>query len=257
MNILRAYLEECHKSLLQDFRRSTAASSHGGDLGENREQLLVDFVNLNQPRRLFAHRGGQVIGLGSAPSQQIDILITHDSTIEFRAHQKTYRIAEAILAAIAVKSDLTSQRLKEDFFGLASIPTPSHSVLKLSHSEHDKLFQTYASSFPVRMMIGWTGATKETLLSALNDLSKPDSSIPVDRFPDVVTVLDRGFALQLLGKKEFLKGRSPRENVRWAPVPDSAGSAWYLAWLLNQVSSGSGWAAKFTVDLSPYWDEST
>lgn len=253
MSILRTYLEACHKSLLHDFDRTAAAGNHGGDLGENREQLIVDFINQNQPRRLYAHRGGQVIGVHSEPSQQIDILVTHDSTIEFRAHDKSYRIAEAIFAGIAVKSNLTREHLKDDFKNLASISKPSSEVLKLAHSDATGLFNIYSLDFPHRMIIGWNGATAETLLSALNEAVTENSDIPVSNYPDVVTVLRRGFSLQLRGKKEFLKGQIQRDQVRWEVVPEDAGVAWPLVWLLNQLSAGSGWAAMFTVDLQPYW----
>jgi hypothetical protein len=255
LSILRTYLETCHKSLLQNFDQTTAAGSHSGDLGENRENLIVDFINQNQPRRLYAHRGGQVIGINSKPSQQIDILVTHDSTIEFRAQSKSYRVAEAILAGIAVKSDLTSESLKADFKNLASIPKPSHEVLRFSHSDSAGLFNIYSRAFPQRMIIGWNGATSYTLMSALNEVVSENPDIPVDSYPDVVTVLKRGFSLQLHGKKEFLKGKIQRDEVRWDVVPEADGVAWPLVWLLNQLSAGSGWAALSTVDLQAYWND--
>ena len=256
MSILRTYFETCHKSLLQDFDRTVAAGNHCGDIGENREDLIVDFINKNQPRRLYAHRGGQVIGINSKPSQQIDILVTHDSTIEFRADSKSYRVAEAILTGIAVKSDLTRENLKNDFKNLASIPKPSHKVLKLSHSDAAGLFDIYSRAFPHRMIIGWNGATSDTLMSALNEVVSENPDIPVDNYPDVVTVLKRGFSLQLHGKKEFLKGKIKRNQVRWDVVPEDGGVTWPLVWILNQLSAGSGWAAFFTVDLEEYWRDS-
>lgn len=257
MSILRTYFEACHQSLLFDFDRTVAAGNHGGDMGENREQLIVDFINKNQPRRLFAHRGGQVIGINSIPSQQIDVLVTHDSTIEFRAETKSYRIAEAILAGIAVKSNLTREYLKDDFKNLASITKPSNKVLKLGHSDAAGLFNIYSRVFPHRMIIGWNGATSDTLIAALNEAVSENPDIPVDRYPDVVTVLKRGFSLQLRGKMEFLKGTIQRDQVLWELVPQDAGVAWPLVWLMNQLSAGSGWAAMFTVDLQPYWENRT
>jgi hypothetical protein len=160
-----------------------------------RNSFIVDFVNQNQPRRFSACRGGQVIGLGYSPSQKIDVLVTHDSTIEFRADQKSYRVAEAILAGIAVKSDLTKKRLKEDFLNLASIPKPAHEVLKLAHPEHDGLFEIYAREFPLRMIVGWAGATSQTLLSALNEAVSENPAVPVTSFPDVVTGVTKSCGL--------------------------------------------------------------
>ena len=257
MSILRTYLEACHQSLLHEFDRTAAAGSHGGDMGENREQLIVDFINKNQPRRLFAYRGGQVIGVNSEPSKQIDVLVTHDSTIEFRAETKSYRIAESILAGIGIKSDLTRERLKDDFKNLASISKPSCEVLKLGHSDAAGLFNIYSRAFPHRMIIGWNGATSDTLISALNEAVLENPDILVGSYPDVVTVLKRGISLQLLGKMEFLKGIIRNDQVRWELVPEDAGVAWPLVWLMNQLSAGSGWAAMFTVDLQPYWDNRT
>lgn len=251
--MLRTYLEACHTSLLKDFDRTAAAGTHSGDLGENREQLIVEFINNNQPRRLFASRGGQVIGTNSQPSNQIDILVTHDSTIEFRADQKSYRIVEATLAGVAVKSDLSLRSLKNDFINLTSIPEASPDVLRLSSAQHDGLFNIYTRAFPSRMIVGWNGSTPETLLDALNEVMQENPETPVRSYPDVVTVLKRGFSLQLIGKKEFLKGRLPRERVRWVVVAQEHGAAWPLCWLLNQLSAASGWASLFTVNLEPYW----
>jgi hypothetical protein len=253
LSILRTYLEACYNSLLQNFDRTTAAGNHGGDLGENRENLIVDFINQNQPRRLYAHRGGQVIGINSEPSQQIDILVTHDSSIEFREDSKSYRVAEAILAGIAVKSNLTREHLKSDFKNLASIPKPSHVALKLAHSDAAGLLNIYSRTYPIRMLIGWDGATSDSLMSALNEVVSENPDIPVDNYPDVITVLKRGFSLQLHGKKEFLKGEISREQIGWRVVPEKDGAAWPLVWILNQLSAGSGWAAMFTVSLEPYW----
>lgn len=247
------YLEACHDELLVAFKRTSAGGTHGGDLGENREQLIVNFINDNQPRRLYAHRGGQIIGVNSEPSKQIDVLVTHDSTIEFRKDEKSYRVAESILAAIAVKSVLDREPLKEDFENLASLPAISHDVLKLSSNQHDGLFQIYGRDFPARMMIGWDGAKSETLIDALNEAIAANPDVHVGAYPDVVTVLKRGFSLQLIGKQAFQKGQIERERVQYELVPEDHGPAWPLCWLLNQLSAGSGWAAMFTVDLQPYW----
>lgn len=257
MSILRTYLEKCHESLIADFNRTTAAGNHNGDLGENREQLIVDFINQNQPRRLNAIRGGQVIGIDSKTSQQIDILITHDSTIEFRANQKSFRVADSILAGIAIKSNLTKQHLKDDFKNLASIPKPSNKALKLASPDYPRLFDIYSRDFPHRMIIGWNGASAETLLSALKEAVDENTDIDVSNYPDVITVLNQGFSLQLQGKKEFLKGEIQSRQVHWEMVPNETGKAWPLVWLLNQLSAGSGWAALFTVDLQPYWTQDT
>lgn len=254
MSILRTYLEACHASLLKEFDRTAAAGTHCSDLGENREQLIVDFINDNQPRRLFANRGGQVIGVASKPSSQIDVLVTHDSTIEFRADQKSYRVTEAILAAIAVKSNLSRESLKDDFLNLATIPEMSYKVLQLSVGQQDGLFKIYAREYPTRVMVGWNGATSAVLLDGLNEAVSENPEIDVRSYPDVVTVLKRGFSLQLIGKKEYLTGQIPLEQVRWGVVPEKHGVAWPLCWLLNQLSAASGWAAMFTVDLQPYWE---
>jgi len=252
MTILREYLENCREVMLAEYDRSSKAGSHGGDLGENREQLIVDFLNQNQPRSLYAQRGGQVIGVNQESSQQIDVIISHDYSIEFRAHEKSYRIAEAVIGVIAVKSNLTSSALKADFKNISSVPEPSPEAFSIAHLGGENLIDAYRNSYPARMIIGFEGATADTLIDALHELRNENQDI-IFKFPEVIMVLRHGYSLRLLGKKEYIAGRIPFNQVRWEKVIPKNGPAWGLVWLLNELSAASTWTSSMTVRLNPYW----
>lgn len=238
MTPVRTYLEAYRESLLADYERASKTSVHGGDLGENYEDLVVGFLENVMPRRLSSARGGQVIGVGQKPSSQIDVLVTHDSAPEFRADAKSYRIVEGVVMAVAVKSRLTTAALKEDFLGLATLPALSGEAIATAAVPHDQFLSGYKARFPKRIIWGWTGATVQTLQEALVDVA---TGVEAAQRPDLVVVLDRGIAIG-------------RNGDRWPAWRPEDGPATGFAEILNMGAAAAGWASQFNVKISPYWE---
>lgn len=234
---VRKYIESYRESLLAERARAAETSVHGGDLGENYESLVVRFLNNVMPRRLHAARGGQVLGVEQPPSKQIDVLVTHDSSMEFRADAKSYRVAEGVVAAVAVKSTLNTNEVEEDCKNLASLPTLSESAIATATVPLEALFGQYSARFPKRIIWGWDGLTKKNLQDALVVATR---SIAEEKRPDLVLVLSRGVALK-------------RDGNRWPAWDESGDPAAGLGEIVNMMAAAAGWAAQFSVRLSPYW----
>ena len=87
-------------------------SAENTDIGVNREVLYHDFLQKHVPKRFAAHIGGDIFGTGRARSGQIDILISHDISINFLENHKIRCAVESVTAAIAIKSKELPTRWK-------------------------------------------------------------------------------------------------------------------------------------------------
>lgn len=97
-------------------------SAENADIGANRELICRDFLANHVPRRYAIYPGGDVFGVGGKRSGQIDILITHDMSINFMENHKVRCPVESLTAAISIKSRLTKGELSNALLNLASIP---------------------------------------------------------------------------------------------------------------------------------------
>lgn len=100
-------------------------AQHRPDIGENREDIVRDFLRRHLPRRLFASLGGQVISHDGRESGQIDVIVSNDLGVRFDENEKTFVTAESVAGAITVKSSLNQAALIDALTNLSTIPEPS------------------------------------------------------------------------------------------------------------------------------------
>lgn len=90
-NVLQTYLDNAADYL--DALSSLASTSlHSGDIGSNREGLLIEFINKHCPDRLSAFRGGKVLGYRQRSSSQVDIIVRSDISPKFALMKRNLRL---------------------------------------------------------------------------------------------------------------------------------------------------------------------
>lgn len=106
-------------------------STENSDIGANRELICRELFENHVPRRYGVYSGDDVFGAGKMRSGQIDILITHDMSMNFMENHRIRCPVESLTGAFSVKSKLTKSELLNALSNLASIPRPSFSGLFL------------------------------------------------------------------------------------------------------------------------------
>jgi len=95
------------------YRASGITIKQPTDIGENREYILLEFLNDHLPYRSKASRGGKIIDKDNAEgSNQIDLIIYADNVPTFRSLEKTLYMVEGVYVAIEVKTELTRQDIQ-------------------------------------------------------------------------------------------------------------------------------------------------
>ncbi|MDH5711799.1 MAG: hypothetical protein OEZ15_09080, partial [Gammaproteobacteria bacterium] len=109
-NVLQTYLDNA-ADYLDALSKLASTSLHGGDIGSNREGLLIEFINKHCPDRLSAFRGGKILGYKQEPSSQVDIIVRSDISPKFELNETAFTFVEGTMLAIEVKSKLNKVNL--------------------------------------------------------------------------------------------------------------------------------------------------
>lgn len=110
MPIATDYFKGQAKNLQSSYEGSGVAG-HSGDTGTNREIILADWLKQHLPRSSYPEVGGKIIDSTGHTTEQVDIVLYNDSAPRFGGYPKSYFFAEGVIAAVQVKSKLTSGQL--------------------------------------------------------------------------------------------------------------------------------------------------
>lgn len=94
---------------------------HKGDTGSNREGIVANWLVQHLPRSTSPEIGGQIIDSAGHVTEQIDIVVYNDNAPRFGGNPKSYYFAEGVIAAIQVKSKLTSGELTSAINNLETV----------------------------------------------------------------------------------------------------------------------------------------
>lgn len=90
-------------------------STHKGDRGDSREDILLEVLNDHLPLIVRAHKGGAIIDVKDQLSSQIDIIVYSNWAPLLKQSGKPLFLSSGCHAAIEVKSTLTSDVVREFF----------------------------------------------------------------------------------------------------------------------------------------------
>jgi hypothetical protein len=164
-----------------------SVSSHNPDIGVNREMLLCNVLNNHLPSRMQAILGGSIIGINGIISKQIDLIIRSDNTPRFEENQRSFVIAESLVAAISVKSRLDKKSLFDCLDNLASIPQLSKDAL-IFNVLKPTAFDYFIDKHPTNYIYAFDGVGMDTCCEHLEEYAASRSDIPENRLPTEIVV---------------------------------------------------------------------
>lgn len=165
------------------------------DKGDDRENILRGFLKDHLPKRCDTIRGGYVFNQFGNRSNQIDLIVTNDSTIQFKQTHgtlegKSFNSIEGTLAAISVKSNLDKRQFWDALDNLASIPTTPRAFAPINR-ENDAVIQAVIQELvyktPYKVIFAFKGLNIDAVLNHLEEYirdKKPDDGI----MPDFIIV---------------------------------------------------------------------
>ena len=187
-NVLQTYLDNA-ADYLDALSRLACTSLHGGDIGSNREALLIEFINKHCPDRLSAFRGGKILGYKQAPSAQVDIIVRSDISPKFELNETAFTFVEGAMLAIEVKSKLNKRNLYEALDNLATIPQPSENVFEPAMLGGPP---TWSDEFKTRIpslnIFAYDSISLEIIYKHLIDYYLENPEIPWNRRPSQILV---------------------------------------------------------------------
>lgn len=121
-NHLKKYFDAFERVLNDQFDLSTGASGgHIGALGENRERILIDFLEKHIPARFSIEQRGIVFDHQYNKSSQVDVLIYEHNYPKLGGQNPTLYFAEGVGGFIEVKSTLDKKTFTEAIKNVASV----------------------------------------------------------------------------------------------------------------------------------------
>ncbi len=239
MNHIENYFDNA-AMIIQAAGKIAASADHRGDNGHNREVALCDFLNKHLPNRLNAFLGGKALGLGQAPSKQIDIFVKNDLAPKYEESEKSFVLCETIAAAISVKSEMNKEGIYDSLENLASIPQHSKKALSF-HVVKDIARSEFEAQHPVMIAFGFNGVKAQTAVDHVNDFYSANSNIPENRKADIV-LANCQYEISISNKDRNLAGGGviPAGLYHYADVSESK-MGLPLAGMINSISSHVSW----------------
>lgn len=108
-------------NILDSKFRSSSMKGNSSDTGFNREVIVREWLKEHLPKSVTPELGGQIIDENGNLSSQIDVVLYNDAVPRFGGNPKSYYFAEGTVAAIQVKSVLTSGELVSAINNLDSV----------------------------------------------------------------------------------------------------------------------------------------
>ncbi len=103
------------------YHASGMQDNNSGDTGSNREDILANWLTQHLPRAISPEIGGQIIDHSGHYSGQVDIVLYNNDVPRFGGNPKQYYFAEGVIAAIQIKSKLTSATLTHALKNLETV----------------------------------------------------------------------------------------------------------------------------------------
>jgi hypothetical protein len=227
------------------------------DRGDVKETILWNFLENHLPRRCGVVRGGYVFNQFGNRSKQIDLLVTYDSTIQFkqvygRHETKSFNSIEGTLAAISVKTNLDKQQFLDALDNLASIPTTPRAFAPITMG-YDAVIQEMIYKTPYKVIFAFKGLNIDSVLNHLEEYirdKKPDDGI----MPDLIIVNKSYFIYKISVDGEDAAGgagKLPQGSYR-AIYPSNRTAGISLMRLVSEIQMVSNFTSLVLVHFNMY-----
>lgn len=224
---------------------------HRSKIGDNRENVLKDFLSNHLPKRLF-FCNGNIFNKDNVISNEIDIIIYNDIAINFVSDLKMSINIESIASAISVKSHLDKKQLNDSLKNLASIPQISPDILSFKGLQGSNS-EFFIDRHPTLFVFAYTGLHPTTLLKHINDFYI-NNDIPQNRYAKAVIVNGQYMITFHKDKKTTTTGYEIQPNTYFLQELDNNFRGYPLAMLLNEISSYVDWLPHMRINFHNYFN---
>jgi hypothetical protein len=177
------------KAKLLEYSRHFDIAQHGDIKGYGREALVQEFLSTHLPDQV-EYLTGEILDAVDGRSGQVDVIMQSKKYPKIPLLGNVHlAFADAVIAAIEVKSNLTTQHLTAALDQFTRIKALKRTAVLSFGPDAAKL-----SSIPC-VIFAFKGPTKETLIKSINKYAS-DHKVSLNACaPDMVVVLDSDFYL--------------------------------------------------------------
>lgn len=193
---LTGYFQEV-ANVLAGEKSASSIFPNTSDTGMVREKVLKNFLNNHLPKRCEVINGGFVFDNQGHESNQLDIIVTNDLTLQFKHHNKSFNCIEGCNAVISVKSNLDKQQLFEALNNIASVPImPDDAVNSITHTIENR---EEILNHPIKIIFAYEGNQLETTMSNIREYYD-NNDISQRQRPHMIIVNNKYFIVRIEGQ---------------------------------------------------------
>ena len=250
---VRDYFQSVSDSLGGE-KEASGVFPNRSDAGATREDLLADFLRRHLPTRCRVIKGGFIFDSLGNESRQMDLIVTNDLTLQFGqfgdGHSgKSFNCVEGCYAAIAVKTTLDRDQLRDGYLNLASIPPMPEPALNPSIGPQPRF-----KELPLKVLFAFDGIEGATISAHLQESLAANAEIPQERRVDLVIVNGK-YIISRAGPS----GGKTRDGQALAPYSYYAATfegvgAFSLIVLLTKIQNAANFGTHVMFDFSDYGD---
>ena len=254
---LRDYYQGIANSFSNE-KLSSAVFPNATDKGLSREDILLEFLCNHLPKRCEAIKGGFIFDSAGNMSNQIDIIVTNDLTLQFRQFDrigqsgKSFNCVEGCICALSIKTMLDKAGLDDSLENLASIPLMTDMSNRVNPLVGNK---EKLQNLPFNVVFAFDGISVDTILSHINEFYTTQST-PYARKANLIIVNNK-YVITYIGEA----GRETRDGTKISPFTFHANSggpyigAYSLMSLLVAIQSWSTWGSQLNLTFDDYFNK--
>lgn len=185
---------------------SAAIFPNKTDIGVTREKIYSEFLKLHLPGNCILLYGGFLFDMNRNESKQIDLIITSNKCPQYKFIEeetgKSFSCIDGTLAVVSVKSTLDKKQLFDSLDNFAVLPE------KMEIQSDLYVFPNYID-WPFKIIYAHDGIDIKTIEEHINQYYIENPSIPQNKRPNLIHVLDKGMISRIGEKGGITRGGKP------------------------------------------------
>jgi hypothetical protein len=250
---LRDYFQNIAISL-DDEKRTSNIFPNPSDKGATREDILIEFLIHHLPKRCEAIKGGFIFDSLGNESNQIDLLVINDLTLQFNQFEsnvtqgKSFNCIEGCYCAISVKSSLDKKELEDSLLNISSIPQMPNLEDKINPFISGK---EKVQDFPFKIVFSFSGPSYDTTMQNMMEFYD-HHEIPENRRPDMIIVNNKYFIIHIGNKGFTLADGTNLPPFTYCPVISEYIGSYSLMFMLTHIQKASVFGSNILIDFEKY-----
>lgn len=189
------------------------------DIGIARECIYAEVLRKHLPSSCNVFLGGFLFDQNGNESDQIDIIVTNGSSLQFSLHTdgpgKAFACVDGCVAVVSVKSMLDSAGLVDALENIASIPD------KQPFETLPQIIIPFYEDWPYKVIYASNGIQLPNLLQSVHKFYDEHQDIPVHKRPHLIHVAGKYVIARIANKGEQTRGGTVLAPSSFHPIADT------------------------------------